>query len=153
MPELPEVQTTVNGLNAKVLNRTFVDVWSDWYKFPKKELKGKRILKVWRRAKNVIFELSENYSLLVHQKMTGHLLTGKWKEDPYNRFIHLILFLDDGNKVKVSLVLRGREKAFGYMAKDKVELFLKVLNEIIPIKTERELKREPRGFTTIISKS
>jgi len=62
-------------------------------------------------------------------------------------------FLDDGNKVKVSLVLRGREKAFGYMAKDKVELFLKVLNEIIPIKTERELKREPRGFTTIISKS
>ena len=62
-------------------------------------------------------------------------------------------FLEDGNKVKVSLVLRGREKAFGYLAKDKVEAFLKVINEIIAIKTERELKREPRGFTTIISKS
>ena len=62
-------------------------------------------------------------------------------------------FLEGGDKVKVSLVLHGREKAFGYMAKDKVEAFLKVLNEIIPIKTERELKREPRGFTTIISKS
>jgi translation initiation factor IF-3 len=62
-------------------------------------------------------------------------------------------FLEEGDKVKVSLVLHGREKAFGYMAKDKVESFLKVLNEIIPIKTERELKREPRGFTTIISKS
>jgi translation initiation factor IF-3 len=61
-------------------------------------------------------------------------------------------FLEEGNKVKVSLVLHGREKAFGYMAKDKVELFLKIINEIIPIKTERELKREPRGFTTIISK-
>jgi translation initiation factor IF-3 len=62
-------------------------------------------------------------------------------------------FLEDGNKVKVSLVLRGREKAFGYLAKDKVESFLKVINGIIPIKTERELKREPRGFTTIISKA
>lgn len=62
-------------------------------------------------------------------------------------------FLDEGNKVKISLVLRGREKAFGHLAKDKVEAFLKILNEIIPIKTERELKREPRGFTTIVSKS
>ena len=32
MPELPEVQTTVDGLNKKVLERTFVDVWSDWKK-------------------------------------------------------------------------------------------------------------------------
>ena len=36
MPELPEVQTTVNGLNKKVLLRTFVDVWSDWEKTVKK---------------------------------------------------------------------------------------------------------------------
>jgi len=36
MPELPEVQTTVNGLNKKVLNRTFIDVWSDWKKTVKK---------------------------------------------------------------------------------------------------------------------
>ena len=61
-------------------------------------------------------------------------------------------FLEDGNKVKVNLVLRGREKAFGHLAKEKVEAFLKILDEIIPIKTERELKREPRGFTAIISK-
>ena len=36
MPELPEVQTTVDGLKTKVLNRTFVDVWSDWKKLVKK---------------------------------------------------------------------------------------------------------------------
>ena len=36
MPELPEVQTTVNGLNKKVLKRAFVDVWSDWEKLIKK---------------------------------------------------------------------------------------------------------------------
>ena len=62
-------------------------------------------------------------------------------------------FLKDGDKVKISLVLHGREKAFGYMAKDKFQLFLDVLNKILPIKTERDLKREPRGFTMIISKA
>ena len=36
MPELPEVQTTVRGLNKKVLKRTFVDVWSDWQKIIKR---------------------------------------------------------------------------------------------------------------------
>ena len=36
MPELPEVETTVKGLNKKVLERTFVDVWSDWKKIVKK---------------------------------------------------------------------------------------------------------------------
>ncbi|MGH7239896.1 MAG: DNA-formamidopyrimidine glycosylase family protein, partial [Candidatus Saccharimonadales bacterium] len=61
MPELPEVQTTVDGLRAKVLRRTFVDVWSDWKKTVKrpqgfeqfkKLLKGNEIVRVWRRAKN-----------------------------------------------------------------------------------------------------
>ncbi|MFH1841233.1 MAG: translation initiation factor IF-3 [Candidatus Nealsonbacteria bacterium] len=61
-------------------------------------------------------------------------------------------FLKEGDKVKVSLFLRGREKAFAYMAKEKIEAFLTILNQLTPIKMEREIKKEPRGFTTIISK-
>lgn len=61
-------------------------------------------------------------------------------------------FLKGGDKVKVGMVLRGREKAMGDFARKKIESFLNALNAIIPIKTERELKREPRGFTMIISK-
>ena len=61
-------------------------------------------------------------------------------------------FLDDGDKVKINMSLRGREKAMGQFATDKVKLFLQNLNSLIPIKTERELKREPRGFTMIVSK-
>ena len=116
MPELPEVQTTVDGLKSKVLNRAFVGAWSDWKKIVKrpsfenfeKQIKSKKIIKIWRRAKNIIFDLSGGYSILVHQKMTGHLLFGNWKQadniwkpekngplnDPYNRFLHLIFFLD-----------------------------------------------------------
>ncbi len=125
MPELPEVQTTVNGLQAKVLNRAFVDVWCDWEKMVKrprpftqfkKELKGKKIIRVWRRAKNVIFELSDGYSLLVHMKMTGHFLHGTWNmkhgtwvsadEGPLreriNGFLHIIFFLDNGDMIALS---------------------------------------------------
>ncbi len=61
-------------------------------------------------------------------------------------------FLEDGDKVKVQMTLKGREKAMGEFAKKKIELFLQTLNALLPIKTERELKREPKGFTMIISR-
>ncbi|MGH7239620.1 MAG: DNA-formamidopyrimidine glycosylase, partial [Candidatus Saccharimonadales bacterium] len=119
------VQTTVNGLRAKVLRRTFVDVWSDWKKTVKrpqdfeqfkKLLKGNEIVRVWRRAKNVLMDLSGGYTLLVHQKMTGHLLVGHWKmqrnrwisttrgpmDDRMNGYLHLMFFLDDGTMIALS---------------------------------------------------
>ena len=125
MPELPEVETTIKGLKPKVLNRAFVDVWSDWKKTVKKpkdfeefkkNLKNKKIIKIWRRAKNIIFDLSDGHSLLVHQKMTGHLLVGIWRSegalwkpekegplsDPYNRFLHLIFFFENGEMMALS---------------------------------------------------
>lgn len=126
MPELPEVETIKRGLEQKVLNRTFVDVWTDFKKLVKKPknfeqfkklLKGKRIQKVYRRGKNIFLDLSQGLSLLVHQKLTGHLLYGKWKkingkwravekgplrDDPMNKFLHLIFFLDDGKQLALS---------------------------------------------------
>lgn len=61
-------------------------------------------------------------------------------------------FLKEGDKVKLNMVLRGREKALGDFAKEKVNLFVINLESLIPIKVERELKREPRGLTMIIGK-
>ena len=61
-------------------------------------------------------------------------------------------FLEEGNKIKINMSLRGREKAMGAYATEKVKKYLEILNVLIPIKTERELKREPRGFTMIVSK-
>ncbi|MSU60690.1 MAG: bifunctional DNA-formamidopyrimidine glycosylase/DNA-(apurinic or apyrimidinic site) lyase [Candidatus Staskawiczbacteria bacterium] len=145
MPELPEVQTTVNGLNKKVLERTFVGVWSDWkrmvkepgnFKRFKKLLKGKKILRVWRRAKNVIFELSGGYSLLIHMKMTGHLMVGEWKlkkgifkavqpgplQDFINGYIHFVLMLDNGRMIALS-DMRKFAKVELHETKDLHELF------------------------------
>lgn len=61
-------------------------------------------------------------------------------------------FLKDGDKVKLSMVLKGREKAMGDFAKKKIGLFLETTEKLIPIKVEKELKREPRGFMMIVSK-
>ncbi|OGY64265.1 MAG: hypothetical protein A3J53_03570, partial [Candidatus Harrisonbacteria bacterium RIFCSPHIGHO2_02_FULL_40_20] len=136
MPELPEVQTVVDDLNKKVIGRRIQGVWLDWPKMVKdpldqqknkiahkhvaifeKSLKGAKILKVKRRGKNILIYLSGKKLLLIHQKMTGHMLVGKWEiqgkkviplepkaivEDPYNKYIHLILYLDNGKMLALS---------------------------------------------------
>jgi len=126
MPELPEVETIVRELNKEVLGRTFSDVWADFPKMIKrpksfdefrKEIKGKKILNIGRRGKNILFDLSENKTLLIHQKLTGHLLLGKWQflngnwqslipgplsEDPMNKFLHLIFWLDNKRQLALS---------------------------------------------------
>ncbi len=93
MPELPEVETIVRELRKEVRNRTFLDVWTDAKKLIKKPanfslfrkgIKGKTVENIERRGKNILFRLSGGKTLLVHQKMTGHFLIGKWKKEEGN---------------------------------------------------------------------
>jgi formamidopyrimidine-DNA glycosylase len=125
MPELPEVETIVRDLDREVRNRTFLDVWTDAESLIKRDkfesfknkLIGKKILKVRRRAKNILIDLSDGYILLIHQKITGHLLLGEWKFedgkwvakkegplslDPMNRFLHVVFMLDDQRQLALS---------------------------------------------------
>ncbi|MDD3292636.1 MAG: DNA-formamidopyrimidine glycosylase [Candidatus Pacebacteria bacterium] len=122
MPELPEVETIVRGLEKKVQGRTFLNVWTDSEKIFKnisfnnftKKIKGKKVLEIKRRGKNILFELSDNLVLLIHQKITGHLLLGKWRKknntwisdrfikDKANQFIRVIFFLDKGVQMALS---------------------------------------------------
>ena len=143
MPELPEVQTTVNGLNTYAKGLTITDVWTDYasikyagkdqiknsvyFKSFKKEVLGATIIKAGRRAKNILIELSTGKTILIHMKMTGHILYGKYKQlktnnlklktrkgiwvatepgalrdDPFNRFIHFVLSLSNGNHLALS---------------------------------------------------
>lgn len=62
-------------------------------------------------------------------------------------------FLKQGQKVRIEMILRGREKQLSEFAKGKISQFLEILEKLIKIKIERELKREPRGFTIIITKA
>jgi formamidopyrimidine-DNA glycosylase len=115
MPELPEVQTTVDGLNKTVKGRTIVDVWTD-YKSPykhyaqsiknqkyfqsfKKKIIGAKILGAKRRAKNILINLSNNETILVHMKMTGHFV---YDPKPKYPFVHLIFDLDNAKRLVFS---------------------------------------------------
>jgi len=61
-------------------------------------------------------------------------------------------FLLKGDRVRVALRLRGREKALKNFAKDKAEKFVEMLNHKIPVKVERGLQEEPRGLAMLITK-
>jgi formamidopyrimidine-DNA glycosylase len=143
MPELPEVQTTVNGINHFAEGSTITDVWSD-YDSPhyvgknqikdrkffatfRKEIIGSKITQAERRAKNVLIHLSNGMTILIHMKMTGHLLYGRYElqkekrnrqkemgsakktwvaldpgplQDPFNQFIHLVFTVEKNNTEK-----------------------------------------------------
>lgn len=146
MPELPEVQTTARKLNQVLPDHKIMDVWSDYFsslyegkqqiknkeyfKQFKKDITGSEVRSVTRRAKNVLINLSNGKTVLVHMKMTGHLLYGsycragnskikipigweneKWIPsektnsllwDSYNRFIHLVFSLSNGKCLVLS---------------------------------------------------
>ncbi len=72
MPELPEVQILVNQLRPRLEGARIqtVDVRDPKIKL-RQDVVGRRILRVWRRGKNIIFDLSGGLHLLVHLRMTG----------------------------------------------------------------------------------
>lgn len=59
-------------------------------------------------------------------------------------------FLEEGNKVRIEMKLRGREKALQKHAREKVKEFLQKLKEQISFEVEKKLKKKPRGLTMII---
>jgi len=148
MPELPEVETTKNGLKRTILGLKIKDVWTDlstkdirqkesvanpmFFTVFKKEVLNKKIISVERRAKNILINLSGGKTILIHMKMTGHLLYGQYKftpslrpdlknskrsglvfgswspvkdtalKDPYNRFVHFVFTFDNRKNLAFS---------------------------------------------------
>lgn len=117
MPELPEVQTVVSQLGRKVTGLCVRDFWTDWRKqvrVPlrtlKKRIVGATITGTRRFGKHIVIDLDNGLSILIHLKMTGHLLVKTpenrearhFQEDPYNQFIHHIFTLDQGTTIEFS---------------------------------------------------
>lgn len=136
MPELPEVQTTVNGLESAVRGLSITGVWTNYKssfhdgkdniknpaffeKFQKQTI-GRKIEHATRRGKNILIHLSGGHSILIHMKMTGHLMYGKynkqadeWRavekgplQDSFNQFIRLAFSLSNGKTLVLSDVRR-----------------------------------------------
>ncbi len=80
MPELPEIQTIVNGLNRLITGRKILEITWNWAKsFPNspeavEATLGAAIVGARRRGKAVLIDLDNQTTLLVHLKMTGQLI-------------------------------------------------------------------------------
>lgn len=104
MPELPEVETTVRALRARLAGRritTFVQRRAD-LRFPlppdlKKRLVGVRVQGFARRAKYVLGQLDDGQTLLLHLGMSGRLLFDGQPAGPHE---HLTFGFDDGSTLR-----------------------------------------------------
>ena len=73
--------------------------------------------------------------------------------DLNTRANNAIKFLKNKEKVRIELILRGREKGLDQVGKEKIKKLIEFIEkQEIEIKIEKELKREPRGLSMIISK-
>ncbi len=136
MPELPEVQTTINGLKKYITGLIIKEVWTNYnspyfkgsetikdpayFKHFKKEILGKKIIAIERRAKNILMNLSGNKTILVHMKMTGHLLYGRYRfnvansndpweplepeslKDPFNKRVRFVITFNNKRHLALS---------------------------------------------------
>ena len=59
-------------------------------------------------------------------------------------------FLKQNHKVRIEMILRGREKGLFEMARQKMQDFIKSLS--LEAKIEQEIKRQPRGLSMTIAK-
>ncbi len=135
MPELPEVHTTATELGKLISGQEIVDIWNSYdspYRYGKEDIKdpkffkkfkseliGSKIKGTGRIGKNVLIHTNKDQTILVHMKMTGHLLYGKYsynkkknewtatetgplRDDPWNGHIRFVIELKNGNFIALS---------------------------------------------------
>lgn len=112
MPELPEVETVVRGLNQTILSRQInsVQVFRNDLIAPLSpeefadRLTGHTIQAVTRRAKYILFHLSPSLWLLAHLRMTGKFIITSPLPKPDKH--HRIWFHLDNNSLMIFNDLR-----------------------------------------------
>lgn len=172
MPELPEVETIVRELRKKLIGLKITDFWADkgkpvkqagGIKKFKKEIQGKKILKVDRRAKFIVIDIEGDKSLFIHQKISGHLMYGKWKmkegkwfsllagplrEDRENSYIRYIWSLSNGYQLAMADLRRFSRVL---LVKDRDVSNLKEIRDLGPepleisAKSFKDLFKNKRG--------
>ena len=107
MPELPEVQTVVNSLRPRLLDRTIVrvrlhrqDILQPRETNLAKCLSGRAIRAIDRRGKRIIFTLDDSCRFYVHLGMTGQLTVTHSPADPLPSHTHLQIDLESGGQLR-----------------------------------------------------
>ncbi len=120
MPELPEVETIRNQLEKLIVGKEILKVdigLANMVKLPldkfRKIVIGSKIKKVGRRAKILIFKLSNGWSELVHLKMSGRLIFRPREaklQIQDTKWNHLTYYFKDGSRL-----FHNDMRQFGYV--------------------------------------
>ncbi len=98
MPELPEVETICRSLNKEISNKEIYQIHEIRNHTIHKEheiIFPFTITSVYRRAKFIIFETSQDFKILIHLRMTGKLIYPVNEED-VNRYTRAYFKFTDG---------------------------------------------------------
>jgi len=109
MPELPEVETVRRSLEPILIGKKITQVVVNLPKLIKipagdanafvNTLAGRTFKDIRRRGKYLLFNMDNDWILVIHLRMTGRLLYVE-KTAPIVKHTHFIFFLDDGNQLR-----------------------------------------------------
>jgi len=124
LPELPEVETVVRGLDRAMTGMRIagVDLRRKNLRFPfpenfSKDLEGQTVVSLSRRAKYILARLSSGNILVVHLGMSGRFLIENQETAEFHHEIprkpahdHVVIDLDGGTRITYN-----DPRRFGYM--------------------------------------
>ncbi len=104
MPELPEVETTKRGIEPYLKNQSIIKILvrQKSLRIPfndnlKKHITKVKIKNIKRRAKYIVINFVNEYSMVIHLGMTGNLRASQQKK--FLKHDHIIFHLESGNSL------------------------------------------------------
>ena len=107
MPELPEVETTLRGVEPWVVGKQITEVvirqrslrWPIPIEIGE-DLVGKNIVSARRRGKYILLELSSGETLIIHLGMSGSLRIVAGKNEEWRKHDHVGLAVKGGKQLR-----------------------------------------------------
>ena len=104
MPELPEVETTKRGIEPYLKNQSIIKILvrQKSLRIPfndnlKRHITTVKIKNIKRRAKYIVINFVNEYSMVIHLGMTGNLRASQQKK--FLKHDHIIFHLESGNSL------------------------------------------------------
>ena len=107
MPELPEVETVRRGLVPVLEGRVLAKVeqrrpdlrWPIPRDFVKR-LSGRRVERLERRAKYLLWHMNDGTVMMLHLGMSGRIQISETRPDTLDKHDHLVFTTDDGTVIR-----------------------------------------------------
>jgi formamidopyrimidine-DNA glycosylase len=105
MPELPEVETTLRGIEPHLTGRRITGVVVRRRDLRQEvspalgDIEGRRVARVWRRSKYLLMEMEGAGTVLLHLGMSGSLRLAR-PEDPWRTHDHVAFSIEGGRELR-----------------------------------------------------